>query len=372
MYIPDLDAFWSDDLEAHMDNCFNPKAAQVALGIRMSNECVFAELGEEGNPWGDLPREKRIELNKRYNDIAEKTVGRRLLAESMTPADAVLPPIKRIGEVFGGSYVHNGISEWLHPSASTPAELEKVLDGVEKLNMRECILPDNWDDEKARIYETYGLKPRQLRGVRGPVTLAMSLYGDTNLIYLFYDAPQLFKRFSQVITKVIIDMGCIMDTEAGYQKGEEPGGFGFADDNCVLLNPEMYEAFGYPVLRDVFNKFSPNEGDNRSQHSDSSMTHLLPIIGRVNLTSCNFGPDVYVEAIREYMPKTRIDGVLAPFTFMGNDDEKIITEVKRDCDAIRTTGTRGLNLSTAGSINNGSLLTSMRTVMWAIQEFGQY
>ena len=33
---------------------------------------------------------------------------------------------------------------------------------------------------------------------------------------------------------------------------------------------------------------------------------------------------------------------------------------------------RGLNLATAGSINNGSMLTSMRTVMAAIQNYGRY
>jgi len=35
-------------------------------------------------------------------------------------------------------------------------------------------------------------------------------------------------------------------------------------------------------------------------------------------------------------------------------------------------GTRGLNLKTAGSKNNGSLLTSMRAVMYAIQNYGRY
>jgi uroporphyrinogen decarboxylase len=108
----------------------------------------------------------------------------------------------------------------------------------------------------------------------------------------------------------------------------------------------------------------------RYQHSDSAMAHLLPILGRLNLTGCNFGPTVLVDQIRKYMPKTRIDACLAPFTFMNNDQESIIKEVKRDCEMAREH--RGLNLSTAGSINNGSLLTSMLTVMYAIQNYGRY
>ncbi|WP_105616278.1 uroporphyrinogen decarboxylase family protein [Vallitalea okinawensis] len=366
----DLERFWSDDELAHEDNCFSENAPQIALGIRMSDECVFAELGVEGNPWGSIPREKRIELNKRYNDKAEKIVGRRLLKESFPEDDELFPPIKRIGEVFGGRYEDNGNSVWLHGSCSTPKELETLLTHVEKLDIRNFILPTNWENEKRKIYEKYGKKPPLLRHVRGPVTLAMSIYGDTNLIYLIYDEPDLAKHFSKVIGDVIIEIGKIMDEEAGFTSKNRPKGFSFADDNCALLTPEMYELFGYPVLKRVFDYWSPDKNDRRYQHSDSEMGHLIPILSRLNLTGCNFGPTVLVNDIRKHMPNTRIDGCLAPFTFMKNDERKIIEEVKRDYEMAKNC--KGLNLSTAGSINNGSLLTSMRTVMHAIQTFGRY
>ena len=47
----DIEQFWKDEAIAHEENCFSKAAPQVALGIRMSEECVFAELGEEGQPW---------------------------------------------------------------------------------------------------------------------------------------------------------------------------------------------------------------------------------------------------------------------------------------------------------------------------------
>jgi len=130
--------------------------------------------------------------------------------------------------------------------------------------------------------------------------------------------------------------------------------------------------FGYPVLKAVFERCSPDEGDKRRQHSDSPMAHLLPILAKLNLTSCNFGPTLTVEEIRRHMPRTRIDGQLAPFTFMRNDQEAIIAEVKRDCEMARVDDLRGLNVMTAGSINNGSSLMSMRAVMYAIQTYGRY
>ena len=365
--------FWEEDAVAHEENCFSEKAKQVALGIKMSDECVFAELGVEGDPWGITSREKRIEYNKRYNDKAEKILGRRLLKEEYPTEDMIFPKIKRIGDVFGGRYERGEkTGEWLHGSVSTPDGLEKLLNQVDKLDLREFMLPDNWEQEKKRIYETYGLKPAPIRHIRGPVTHAMSIYGIENLVYLGYDEPDLFARFSSTILRVILDMGKIMDVEAGYEIGKAPTGFSFADDNCCLLTADLYEQFGYPVLEGVFEYYCPGENDRRYQHSDSEMDHLLPILAKVNLTGCNFGPTVLVEEIRKYMPKTCIDGCLAPFTFMNNNTEDIIAEVKRDCEAIKRTKTRGLNVYTAGSINNGSSLESLKAVMLAICQYGQY
>ena len=63
----DIEQFWKDDALAHEENCFSKKASQMALEIRMNDECVFAELEEEGQPWGYTSRKRYIELNKRYN-----------------------------------------------------------------------------------------------------------------------------------------------------------------------------------------------------------------------------------------------------------------------------------------------------------------
>ena len=360
----DIEKFWENDALAHKDNCFAP-APQVALGIRMSDECVFAELGEEGEPWGYTPLERRIDLNRRYNDLSEKIVGRRLLKERFLPEDARLPYVKRIGEVFGGEYIlHNG-TEWLKEGIEDEKALEKKLDEVEKLDLREFMLPPDWESEKRRVYEKYGVKPSPVHHIRGPVTLACSLMGTTEFLYFLADEDELAERFSNDIADVIIKMAEIMDEEAGL-KGKDTHGFSFADDNCCLLSPQMYEKFGYPVLKKVFARFSPDHGDKRYQHSDSAMGHLLPILGRLNLNGVNFGPTVMAPEIRKYMPEARIDGCIAPFTFMNNDEAQLITETERDIKAGFELG--GVNISTAGSINNGSRLSSMRLMMEVIWE----
>ncbi len=368
----DLAEFWKRDEIAHKENCFTKEGKQVALGIRMSGECVFAELGEEGSAWGFTPRDRRIELNKRYNDKAEKIVGKRLLNEVFPVEDAQLPHWKQIGEVFGGTYTASDSGDWLHSDIETVEQLEKRLDFIDNLNLREFILPSNWESEKKRIYETYGTLPQQYKSVRGPVTLATSIFGVENFIFLCYDEPDLAKRFSNTITKVLKGYIDIFMQEAGKNRDNFTHGFRFNDDDCNLLTPELYELFGYPVLKEIFDYVAYDKNDTRYQHSDSAMGHLLPFFNKLDLNGCNFGPTLTVREIRDAIPNVRIDGQLAPFTFMNNDRQAIIDEIKRDCAMAKENDLRGLNIMTAGSINNGSSLESMRVVMETIMEFGQY
>ncbi len=360
----DLNRFWKDDEIAHQDNCF-ANGPQVALGIRMSDECVYAELNEPGHPWEPEEYGRRIELNKRYNDKAEKIVGRRLLREEFLPKDAAFPYVKRIGEVFGGEYYYHNHTEWLEGKVSDEEGLEKLLDKVEKMDFRQFILPPDWETEKKRIYETYGLKPSPVRGFRGPVTLAMSIYGIENMTFLLVDEPELAERFSRAIAHAGLEIAKVMDEEAGVTAESHPG-YSFYDDNCCLLSPDMYERFGYPVLKTLFDRYSPNPNDPRFQHSDSAMGHLLPILGRLDLTGVNFGPTVLVPEIRKHLPHARVDGCISPMTFMNNDAEQLTHEVKRDIADGLVHG--GVNIFTAGSINNGSSLESMWLVMALIQQ----
>jgi len=170
--------------------------------------------------------------------------------------------------------------------------------------------------------------------------------------------------------KTMLEIARIKDEEAGYARETAPHGFGFADDNCCLLNPEMYEFFAYPILACVFERYSPDPGDSRYQHSDSAMGHLLPLFGTLNMTGVNFGPTVRAREIREYLPNAAIYGTLAPFTYSRNEHENILREFLRDYN--ETKEARGLVFATAGSINNGTRLTSMRFVMAAIQRHGRY
>jgi uroporphyrinogen decarboxylase len=385
--------FWKDDEIAHRENCFADEAPQAALGIRMSDECVFAELGVEGHPWGYTDPDLMQDYRKRYNDKSEKIVGQRLLREDDYKALPHWPYIKRIGEIFEGRYEMHNDTEWLAGDLSAEkepdvAKLSALLDRVEKLDMEDFLFGSGSSGDfmqaLKRESERTGVAPSPYnlndgRWVRGPVTLATSIFGVENFLMLYYDEPELFIRFSEVIKSAILRRAQAIDKLCGYEVdkvsvsgSKQLHGFGFADDNCCLVTPEMYEAFGFPILNAVFSYYSPDPGDRRYQHSDSAMGHLLPILGRLNFTGVNFGPTVLVDQIRRYLPQACIDGCLAPFTFMRNEHDNIIKEVKRDCQMARESGVKGLNITTAGSINNGSSLESMRLVMQTIQNYGRY
>ncbi len=366
----DVERFWADD-KASQGKPFSTDKPQVPLGIGMPAQCIYDELGlpypdTAATEIGayDVPRELRVA----YNEKAREVIGRACFPEDdPTPSDRHFPGVRGITDIFEAPVRYVGGTGWVMPAANTPAELEALLDRVEAKDLREALLPANWDDECRRLHEQYGLKPRLGGHVRGPVTAAMSIYGVENLIYLIVDQPDLAARFSRVLCDAIVGM-----TKLFYELSETPDrrGFSFADDDCCLLNYDMYAFWAQPILRRVFETFAPDPGDWRFQHSDSAMGHLMPLLHEVGLKGANFGPTVPAAEIREKMPNTVIYGQLAPWTFARGTDEEVAAEVRRDIETAGADG--GLVIATAGSINAGSRLSGLRAAMSVIQNEGRY
>jgi len=370
----DLERFWAEQ-EVALADPFGRDIPQVPLGAICNWECVFAELGlpQDWKRYREDP-EWRLSLNRAYNDKAERTVGRRLLDESppKPPGDAY-PPIRELHDVFDMEQRWDEVAQtfYLLPAAQNADELRALLDRVERRleHPRGFFLPPGWDEAKARL-PAKGIRPRLYRHQRGPVTFATSMLGVEGLVFLLADDPALGDRLRDAILRAMLAKIRIHHEEAGYTPEDAPRGFSFADDNCAMLTPAMYERFGYPILKGVWDVHSPGPGDSRFQHSDSAMGHLLPVLGRLGLTGTNFGPTVMVRDIRTHCPRAVIYGELAPFTFSRDEKDNIVREFLRDFSQARES--RGLVFATAGSINNGSRLTGMRLIMAAIQRHGRY
>lgn len=325
----DLERFWHDQDIANADP-FGADIPQVAMGIMMSRDAIWNELGVPMDFWRyEHDDAWRVELNGAYNDKAEAIVGRHLLDEDPLVQSLRWPPVKRLLDVFESREVWHDQWWWLEPSADTEDGLKALLDRVDVLDIRSTILPDNWDEEKARL-TALGLKPPLDRAQRGPVTFAMSIFGVENLMYLILDNPDLAARFRDAILNAMLGIARVLDEEAGLKPQTSPRGFYFLDDNCCLLNPASYEFFGYPILKGIWDVYAPAPEDPRGQHSDSAMGHLLPILGRLGLRSVNLGPTLSVTDIRRHLPNAVIEGQLAPFTFSRNEEENIVLEFLRD------------------------------------------
>ena len=371
----DLDQFWADQKVARADP-FGAEIPQVPFGGICNWECIFEELGVAQDSHRFLYEDKEWsqDLKRRYNDLSEKIVGRRLLGEQLPDPTRAWPEIKGLDDIFEAQNVWEGGASgswWLKQSASTPEELSDLLDRVEKRleTLRDFMLPEEWDSEKHRLTEQGGNVPLY-RGQRGPCTFACSIFGVENLLLLHFDDPALFTRFGDVLGRAILARARVLDEEAGYTPETAPRGWSWFDDNCCLFNVEMYEAFAMPIHRAVFGTYASEPADRRYQHSDSDMAHLLPLLAELDLSGTNFGPTLTVAQIRASCPHAVIDGQLAPFTYSRNEEANMVAEFLRDFDQAREQ--RGLHFTTAGSINNGSRLTGMRLLMAAIQRYGQY
>jgi uroporphyrinogen decarboxylase len=371
----DIEAFWRDQGLAKA-NPFGADIPQVPLGAICNWECIFEELGIEQDWWRfKHDNAWALDISLQYNDKAETIVGKRLVPEPQPPQPGMQwPEVKALHDIFEAENVWEGDkngSWWLKQSANTTEELSALLDRVERRleNLGEFMLPENWESEKARL-TALGKKVPLYRGQRGPCTFACSIFGPENLLYLSYDDPDLFARFSDVLGRTILERARVLDEEAGVDVATSKIGWGWADDNCCLFTPEMYERFAMPIHRAVFARYAPNPGNRRYQHSDSNMAHLLPLLSELNLTGTNFGPTLTVAEIRQHCPRAVIEGQLAPFTYSRNEEANMVAEFLRDFDQAREA--RGLLFSTAGSINNGSRLSGMRLLMAAIQRYGRY
>lgn len=365
----DIEAFWKENRRAVADP-FDPTLRHPGFVVYSPAEAVFSELGITDDFWRyDQDEAYRLELNRQYNDKAERIIGRRMLGENPTPSERRRPKVGTLADVFEAENIWSSGSWWLEQVANDPIELEALLDRVDKRDVRETILPENWEAEKKRMREQ-GMNFPAYRAQRGPVTFATSIYGAENLLMLLIDQPDLAMRLRDTILRVMLEIADVLDAEAGRQPDDRPRGFAFMDDNCALLNPELYAMFGQPILKTIYDRFCPERTDTRFQHSDSAMEHLLGELASTGMNKVNFGPTVSVKSIRQAMPQAIIEGRIAPFTLGRHDRKAIVCEVLRDIDDARET--RGLVVATAGSIVTGTRLTGMRLIMATIQRYGQY
>ena len=367
----DLERFWADNDQARLDP-FGKNITQIPLGWLMWPDNIWDELGLPEDNWRYLHDDPwRVEVAKEYNARSEAIVGRKFLDDAPADPGRSYPAIRQLHDIFDAHQQWHAGSWWIAQCIHNPDELSRMLDQVEKRleNLRGFLLPAGWDQARKRLLGQ-GIRPAQYTMQRGPVTFASSIYGCEELIYLILDQEELARRFSNAILHAMLGIRQVLEEEAGLTRESAPRSFIFNDDNCYLLTAEMHEQFALPILQGMFAYCAPEEGHYRYQHSDSAMGHLLPVLAKLKLSGCNFGPTLSVREIRQAMPRTAIHGQLDPMVFCRNDRRDILRQLLRYFAQAREQ--RGLVFQTAGVVNNGTRLSSLRLIMAGIQRYARY
>lgn len=352
----DVGAFWSEEALCR-GRAFSTDKPRCPIGLSLDDHWLLDEL----KPPSVLPYyrdpEARADLNRQANDRCGNEIGIRPFDESCGPPGAL-----RLERVLGcPEIVHEGGTPWLEPAVADPGALRSLLDDVERWSDGD-ILDRALADNRALPPATGPIQA----WTRGPATMATSVVGTTELMYLVVDEPELAERLFEVLGQTIVRYHRILAAAVG----SAVRGCGILDDNCALFSKPLYDRFGLPAVRTIFDALASEPGDLRFQHSDSDMAHLLPSLATLGLTGCNFGPRIPIAFIRAALPRTEIHGQVAPMTLRSGDRHAIFAEVKRDFAAVGADG--GLTITTAGSIPAGTDLASVRTFMEAVWSETRY
>jgi len=356
----DLERFWREERESGGKHWRTDKP-RVPIGLALDDHWIIEEMQIPSTVRYYTDLAYQAEVNRACNDRVQEAIGIRPFGEHPIPGP------RRIEEVFGSYIVHTeGGTPWLEPGARTPEDLERILDRVEEMDLREFVVRPEWLEGRAMLKERFGVEGRAGGGSRGPATVGTSVCGTENYLMWLMDYPDTMRRFRDLFAEKLIEHNKILAEVTNHTIR----GYGWLDDNCALLSPGLYREFCYPVLERVFDTFCPDPEDWRFQHSDSAMGHLMPMLHELGLKGANFGPTVAAEQIRKAMPNTVIFGQVPPMTLRNGSPEDIIAAVRRDFDAVGADG--GLLLTTAGSISAGTSVENIRVFMWAVDRHCRY
>ena len=359
----DLPRFWAEN-QASTGHPFRTDKPRAPISLPVDDHWLLEEMEVPSTVRYYREAAYRAAVNRQCNDRCAAAIGRRPFAENVAP-----PGILRIEEVLGAkTELTEGGTPWLEPAVHTIEELRAHLDRLAALDDRQL---------RARMFRNGGLieraqpnpdgsRPVQRGFSRGPATIATSVLGTTELMFWLLDYPAEVGRFFELLADILIRYQQIVAAERGVCFR----GYQVNDDNCALYSPALYEQFCLPAMRRIFDTFCPAPTDYRYQHSDSEMTHLLPILARLNFHGVNLGPTLPVEVIRAHLPRTEIHGQVAPFTLRNRPVAEIVAEVRRDFAGAGGDG--GLLVTTAGSIAAGTKFEAIRAFMWAVQEYCRY
>ena len=162
------------------------------------------------------------------------------------------------------------------------------------------------------IRRTAGLFPIRLTDVQGPLDAAALIAGHTEFLSLVVTNPPAAHRLLKAVTDFIITLvnaqrsivkaAGVEFVPSMFQPWMPDGtGVSIANDECVMMSPEMHDTFSVPYMNMLSEEFG-----GIAMHSCGDWTHQFPSLDKVrNLRGLEFGASEasYEKVLQHYAGK---------------------------------------------------------------------
>ena len=357
----DLAGFWRENAE-----CFAPFSVnkpRAPLQLMLDDHFLLSLLPSESPERYYSDPGYALAAHGRANDLLERELGRRFYGEGehafLKGAFEILLGARRV--------IRKGGTPWIEPAVRDARGARLLADSLERRGLRGR-LPEEWLEAKARLMASSGKRLCFHHAPNGPATVACHLLGTENLCLLIMEEPEMMEAFFEVLGRRHVEfIEAALLEDLGFVPRE---GVYINDDNCYLFPPDQYERMCAPYLKRLFDAFAPSPNHIRSQHSDSSMGHLMEILNRLGVNMVNFGPDMEPAAIRRAMPRAILCGQMPPFLLRDGSEEEIRDRVRREFEAVGQDG--GWVAAPAGVVPESTPLWRIRAYMRAVFELTRH
>jgi len=212
-----------------------------------------------------------------------------------------------------------------------------------------------------------GTPPGQ--GTDGPMTVACSLRGATQLCIDFYEDPDYARELLGYITEATIHRIRELRKKLGHEP--KPACWGFADDSIELLSVDMYVEFVLPCHKMLLGELA-GEGPH-SVHLCGNVDRLMPTLKReLNLNVWDAGFPVDYAAVREALgPEFQIHTGPKVSTLLHGSAKDVEAESKRILESGIMAGGRFL-LREANNLSPCTPVENVAAMYEAARKYGLY
>lgn len=206
-------------------------------------------------------------------------------------------------------------------------------------------------------------------GTDGPMTVACSLRGATQLCIDFYEDPDYARELLRYITEATIHRIRALRKQFGHDA--KPTCWGFADDSIELLSVDMYMEFVLPCHKMLLGELA-GEGPH-SVHLCGNVDRLMPTLKReLNLNVWDAGFPVDCAAVREALgPEFEIHTGPKVSTLLYGSAEDVEAESKRILESGIMAGGRFL-LREANNLSPCTPVENVAAMYEAARKYGMY